>query len=319
MTHIHETRTALILGATGGIGGETAAALLRHGWTVRGLSRRATPPSAGIEWVTGDATSAADVARAAQGVRLIVHAANPAGYRNWDQLVLPMLDNTIAAAQAQGARILLPGTIYNFGADAFPLLQEDSPQHPASRKGRIRVAMESRLEAAARAGVPVLIVRAGDFFGPRPGNNWFSQGVVKPGAPLKAIVDPVRNGASHAWAYLPDLGEAMARLLDREDRLEPFARFHFSGFQLAPGELAQAIRRVVGDPRLPVRRFPWAALVLLSPFVRLLREMAELRYLWRTSIALDGSRLKAFLGDGLPATPLDQALHDTLVGLGCMK
>ena len=39
--------------------------------------------------------------------------------------VLPMIDNTIAAARAVGARILMPGTIYTFGADTFPLLKED--------------------------------------------------------------------------------------------------------------------------------------------------------------------------------------------------
>ncbi len=38
--------------------------------------------------------------RPPQGVSLIVHAVNPPGYRNWGQLVLPMIDNTIAAAQA---------------------------------------------------------------------------------------------------------------------------------------------------------------------------------------------------------------------------
>ena len=38
-----------------------------------------------------------------------------------------MLDNTIAAAKAGGARILLPDTIYNYGPDVFPLLREESP------------------------------------------------------------------------------------------------------------------------------------------------------------------------------------------------
>ena len=89
--------------------------------------------------------NAADVLRAAQGASLIVHAANPPGYRNWATEVLPMVDNSIAAAKAVGARIVLPGTVYNFGADAFPVLRENSPQHPSPRKGAIRVEMEKRL------------------------------------------------------------------------------------------------------------------------------------------------------------------------------
>jgi peptide-methionine (R)-S-oxide reductase len=43
---------------------------------------------------------------------LDVHAVNPPGYRGWSRLVLPMLDNTIAAASAVGATIVLPGTVY---------------------------------------------------------------------------------------------------------------------------------------------------------------------------------------------------------------
>ena len=83
-------RRVLVLGATGGIGGETASALLRHGWEVIAMARdpskeRAEPgsPLAKAKWVAGDAMNAGDVRRAAEGVQAIVHAVNPPGYRNW--------------------------------------------------------------------------------------------------------------------------------------------------------------------------------------------------------------------------------------------
>jgi nucleoside-diphosphate-sugar epimerase len=119
----------------------------------------------------------ASVEAAARGVSAIVHAVNPPGYRNWAALVLPMIENTLAAAQASDARILLPGTIYNYGPDAFPVLREDSPQSATTHKGTIRIALERKLEEG-RHGVRSLIVRFGDFFGQKPGNNWFSQAVV---------------------------------------------------------------------------------------------------------------------------------------------
>jgi nucleoside-diphosphate-sugar epimerase len=260
-----------------------------------------------------------DVQAAAQGVSLIVHAANPAGYRDWDKLVLPMLDNTIAAARACGARILLPGTIYNYGPDAFPVLRENSPQHPLTRKGAIRVAMEQRLRDAAGAGIPVLIVRAGDFFGPRVGNNWFSQGLVKPGKPLRGIMDPGKNGVGHAWAYLPDLAETMVRLVERDGPAEPFETFHFAGHWDADGtQMIAAIRRAVGNAALPVRRFPWLVVTLASPFVTLFREMREMRYLWREPLQLDNTRLVEAIG-AEPHTPLDIAVRNTLAGLGCVS
>jgi len=317
---ISTSRIALVIGASGGIGGATAAALARHGWTIRGLTRRPQPGNGAIEWIAGDAMNASDVLRAAQGVALIVHAANPPGYRNWATEVLPMLDNTIAAAKAVGARIVLPGTIYNFGADAFPVLHEDSPQRPSTRKGAIRVEMERRLKAAANDGAPALIVRAGDYFGPHSTNNsYFAAVMVRPGAPVRWIIDPAQRGASHAWAYLPDVGETIARLMDREDKLADFEAFNFTGHQLASGEMAASIAKAVGKPDIRVWPFPWFAIVALQPLVRLFREMAEMRYLWSQSIALDGGKLRTLLRGEPPHTPLDTAVRDTLAGLGCLK
>jgi nucleoside-diphosphate-sugar epimerase len=161
-------QVALVLGATGGIGGEVALQLRAAGWTVRALHRRAdqqrqaavqasgaqsSRDRGGIEWLQGDAMNRADVVAAAAGAKLIVHAVNPPGYRRWNELVLPMIDNTIAAARASGARIVLPGTVYNFGPEVFADIRETSPQRPRTTKGAIRVAMEARLRAAAAAGV----------------------------------------------------------------------------------------------------------------------------------------------------------------------
>ncbi|MGR4864880.1 NAD-dependent epimerase/dehydratase family protein [Caulobacter sp. LARHSG274] len=310
---------ALVIGAAGGVGGEVATALVRHGWTVRALTRRPQPARVGVDWIAGDAMVAADVARAACGAALIVHAANPPGYRDWDKLVLPMLDNTIAAAKAESARVLLPGTVYNFGLETLPRVDETAPQNPTTRKGKIRVEMERRLRTASAEGVPVLIVRAGDFFGPQAGNNWFGQAMVKPGAPLRSVTEPAARGVGHAWAYLPDLAETMVRLLDRADRLAPFEVFHFGGHSLAWGEMTAAVRRAVGNPRLPVRRFPWLLVTALSPFVRLFREMAEMAYLWREPLVLDDRKLRTFLGADLPSTPLDDAVAASLRGLGCLE
>ena len=136
MTRSH---TALILGATGGAGFEIAEALHRRGWQIRALSRR---PDHGqtllpyVDWLKGDAMNAGEVADAAINADLIVHAVNPPGYRNWRGLALPMLDNMIAAATAAGARIMFPGTIYNYGPDAFPLLKESTAQIPPHAQRR---------------------------------------------------------------------------------------------------------------------------------------------------------------------------------------
>jgi len=318
----------LVLGATGGIGGEMARQLRDSGWDVRALQRRAMPSDDGrgglrdgMTWFRGDAMNRDDVMAAARDCSVIVHAVNPPAYHRWSQLVLPMLDNSIATACALGATIVFPGTIYNFGPDAFPLLSEQSPQHPGTRKGAIRVEMERRLLAASSNGARVIIVRPGDFFGPQVRSSWFSQGLIKQGKPVRAISNPSTPGVGHQWAYVPDVARTMVELLARRESLASFASFHMAGHWDADGtQIAASIQRVVArrtgrKPR--ISSIPWWLMTLASPFVEMLREMREMRYLWLEPVRMDNARLLSVLGRE-PHTPLDQAVETSLFGLGCI-
>ena len=317
-------RTALIIGATGSFGAHAVAALIKHGWAIRALAR--DPAAAAeklgartpVEWRQGDAMDGAAYVAAADGVQLIVHAVNPPQYRNWRGTVLPMTDNAIAAAKASGARLAVPGNVYNFGPDAGAMIAEDAPQTPATRKGAIRMEMERRLKAASEAGVKVLVLRAGDFFGPAAPNSalaWLTQ--RRPGK-VTGVFLPGPGEVGHAYAYMPDLGETLARLVDAEDRLGAFEVFHFRGHYLAHNrELGETIRKVTGRPKLPLSGFPWIVVRLAAPFNETLRELQEMRYLWNKPIGLDNAKLTAFLGEE-PHTALETALRATLADMGCL-
>lgn len=320
---MNSNNKVLILGATGGIGGEIARKLIREKWDVHAL-RRTAPQNEdheGMTWIKGDALNAEQVATAASECDVIVHAVNPPGYRNWEQLVLPMLQNTINAAERNGALIVLPGTVYNYGPDAFPLLREDSPQNPVTRKGAIRAQMEKALFAYAQRGGKVLILRAGDFFGPDAGNNWFSQGLIKPGHLPRIIKNPGKAGTGHQWAYLPDVADTLAALLARRDQLDPFACFHMRGHWDADGTaMTGAIQRVaqLAGVNAKKKSFPWWLITAMAPFNTTLYQMLEMRYLWEQAIQMDNAKLIAFLGHE-PHTPLIEAVRTTLIGQGCVN
>ncbi len=328
------TPALLIIGATGGIGGEVAKQALALGWQVRALTRHLLAEGQvsghqatalrGLEWRQGDAMSMPDVVAAAQGMTFILHAANPPGYVRWRALALPMLSNAIEAARSSGARLILPGNVYNFGPDAGALVSETSPQHPLTRKGLVRVEMEAMLAQAAKASSPVrsLVVRAGDFFGPHAPSSWLGHLLVKPGHPLRRVTYPGQAHVGHAWAYLPDLAEAMLALmtlsLTEPQRMADAEVVHFAGHWLPHGiEMARAIAEVSSCPDLPIKSLPWGLLRWLSPFVPVLREMTEMRYLWEQPLQLDNRKLQALVGQE-PHTPLHEALRQTLLGLGCL-
>ena len=319
-----QLKTALIIGVTGSFGGHAAQALLKHGWRIRALARdpKAAAQKAGprtpIEWVKGDAMNAADVVAAAEGVSVIVHGANPPGYRNWAGLALPMLRSTIDAAIAIGARIVFPGNVYNFAADSGAHIAEDAPQAPLTRKGKIRVEMERRLRIASVEGAKVLIVRAGDYFGPAAPNSGLGWMTTRSRGRLRSVYAAGPADVGHAWAYLPDVAETTARLLDREAELADFDVFHFGGQWLdRADELAASIRRVTGEPKLPIKPFPHWMVYALSPVVETFRELLEMRYLQRKPIGLDNAKLVAFLG-AEPHTSLDGAIRATLDDMGCL-
>lgn len=315
--------TVLIIGITGNIGAAAAAAFLQRGWMVRGLSRDVESARSrvafgdAVAWHKGDALDPGAVRRAAEGAAVILNAANPPGYRRWRALALPMLDNAIAAAGHSGARLMFPGNIYPYGPDAWPAVDEDAPQNPISRKGRVRVEMERRLQDASARGVQSLILRAGDFFGSDRDSSWLGAVMVRPGRRVRAVTYPGDPRVGHSWAYLPDVAETFAALAERSDGLEDFARFHFAGHHLAPGsDMVAAIRRAVGRD-VPMRRLPWRLLRPAGLFSETLRELQEMRYLWFNDIALDNRRLVDVLG-AEPRTPLDTAVTETLRAMGCL-
>ncbi len=305
-------KAALVLGATGGLGNAVARRLVADGWKVRALHRNpeGIKEPGPFTWIQGDALNPQDVKKAADGAPFIVHAVKPRNYRDWHKYVLPMIDNTIAAAD--GARIVLPGNVYNYGPDAGAVIAENALQHPITTKGQLRVELERRIARAVEAGkAKALILRAGDFFGPGAGSSWFSEAMVRPGHRPRKIYNPGTPGVGHQWAYLPDIAETMVRLMEHAP-LADLARFHMEGHWDSDGtQMAAAIVGALGAPAVRIAKLPWWALSLAAPFRPDFKELLELRYLWQRPVRLDNKRLVATLGVE-PHTPLTKAVHATL-------
>jgi len=311
---------ALVLGANGRLGGAAVQAFAAAGWTVLAQARRKpTALPRGATHVALPLDDAAGLAAAAAGASMVVYAVNPL-YTQWATQALPLFHQGVAVAQRLGATFLLPGNVYNFGAQMPALLSERTPQRASTPKGHIRVAMERELQAlAAQGALRSIVIRAGDFFGSGSG-SWMDLAIVKSLRQGK-LVYPGPLDVPHAWAYLPDLAQAMVAAASRRDALPAFADLPFAGHTLTGAELLAALERAASSLGLgPARGWrhggmPWLAMKIGALVVPMWREIVAMSYLWRVPHALDGTALARAVG-ALPATPLDVALRDALLALG---
>lgn len=299
-------QTVLILGARGRFGLAAAHAFARAGWRVLAQFRPGHMPDLppGAQALALPLRELDGIARAAAGAAVVVHALNPRHYthRAWAREVPTLGEAALAIATRLGATLMLPGNVYNFGRALPARLDEDTPQPGDTPHGRVRVALERRLQQATEAGGPrAVVIRAGDYFGAGTG-SWLDLVMLK-GVARGRLTLPGDRDTPHAWAYLPDLAETFVRVAQVRERLPAFATLHFGGHTARGQDWVDAL-----DPAhaLRVRRLPWPLLRWLAWVSPTLAALREMRYLWQRPHALDNARLRALIGSE-PHTPFAEA------------
>lgn len=296
-----------ILGVTGNIGRAAARAFLEAGWHVTGFSRN-PPQMPGLVRIAGDASDPAALRAAVKDADVVLNALNLPYHRWFGGRAEAQLAAVLAAVSGGARTLLFPGNVYNYPASARRIAP-DTPQAPERPRGAVRQRMEEMLAtAAARGEVRVILLRAGDFYGPGSAGDWFGQMILREFD--KGRVALPRGEAPHAFAYLPDLARAFVRLAEARAGFSACERFHFPGHFVTPGAVFSALEAAAGRPlrRVPM---PWGTLRTLGLVMPLMREIVRMRYLWEHPMELVDPRLEALLGPGF-ATPFPEAVAETL-------
>ncbi|WP_415920012.1 NAD(P)H-binding protein [Tateyamaria sp. SN6-1] len=293
----------LVLGATGRFGRAAVTAFEAAGWEVTRTARHWAQESA--RHVAVDPADAAALSAVVQGHDVIVNALNPP-YPAWSVEVPRLTHAVIAAAQSSGATVMIPGNVYNYGAAMPETLREDTPWAATTRKGNIRIRMEG---AYREAGVRTIVLRAGDFIEAAQSGNWFDTHIAAK-AWQGQIMYPGPRNVAHAWAWLPDMARAMVGLAEKRTEFQTFEEFGFPGHTLTGDALIDAVARAVGK-KVRVRGMPWLAVRAMGLVSPLMREVAEMRYLWEVPHRIDGTKLARALPDFEP-TPVDAAIAAAL-------
>lgn len=283
------TQTALILGASGRFGRHAAKAFETAGWQVRRFDRKTD-----------------DLHSAMAGADVTVNAMNPKSYNLWARALLPLHARVIEAAKGTGTTLIVPGNVYVFGPDVAMPWTAHSPHRAQNPLAQLRIRMEAMYRDA---GLPVILLRCGDFIDDQKTMNWFEGFITKP--LNKGRIDyPGDAGVPHSWAYLPDAARAMVMLAERRDGLARYEDIPFGGFTMTGVELATALVQATGKT-VTAGKYGWWMLQLLRPFAPMVRGLFEMRYLWSLPHRLDGTRMAELLPDFV-ATPPEVALRQAL-------
>lgn len=315
--------TVLILGATGRLGSACVEAFSSRGWQVIAQQRRESHlirPNVQVR-STG-AGSLVEGLGVLPPLDVVVHAMSPT-YTDaaWAQEAPQLMGSAIQIARSSGATLMLPGNVYNFGANMPANLHENCPMTPTNSKGRIRVALEQMMREAASSGdFRAVVLRAGDFFGKGQG-VCFDQ-VIARKLNRGVMGYPGNLETSTPWAYLPDLAKSFALVAEARSQLASFEVIHFRGHDLDGRDWLRELQAYAdkyqwtknGEP-LKVSGVPWSLIRISALFSPIMKSLLDVRYLYQRSHRLHGDRLAELIGSE-PHTPLHEAIGLSLVELG---
>lgn len=312
-----EQRTVLVIGGMGSFGAAIVNEHVEQGRPVRALVRdvpnavRRFGSYTKANFHEGDVFDLQSLHEAARGCSVIYHAV---GFpmSKMDPAMRVATENIITCAKEAGASIVFPGNVWGFGPQHGTRLAEIAEMHPDSKKGRLRRELEEMLRDATKRGdTRVLIVRAGDFFGPTVRNAYhdkiFGAAIEGKGPLALGSLD-----APHQFAYAPDLARVCIKLSDAIERLIPFETFHFAGHTFdRQQQFYDKVIRCAEDESLKVKKMSWLALRGAGLVNKDLNELIELRYLWDEGVLLDDTRLRR-VWPKFAVTPIEQAIARTL-------
>jgi nucleoside-diphosphate-sugar epimerase len=299
----------VVFGASGGAGNAIVRELVARDLPVRAVNRggNADVPT-GVERAASDALDLASMQAACKGASVIYHAVN-VPYPQWSDVLPSMMENFIAAAEAENARLVYVDNLYMYGKVDGPM-RESTPVKPCSRKGQLRADLAATLmEAHEKGQVQAVIARASDFYGPGVLNAGLGEMVLAPALEGKTANAVGNLDMPHTYTYIDDFAKAVVTLGTRNEALGK-VWFTPNAEALSTRQMLEMIFQEAGhEPKY--RSAPDWMLTAMGWFNPMIREVKEMVYEFEMPFIVDHSEYDRVFGDVTP-TPQRDGIAQTV-------
>lgn len=309
----------VVLGGNGVVGRETLRALREHDVAAVSVGRRPAAPA------TATATAGDDGSESAKADHVIADLLDPAAVRRtlhgadvaylvaglpyssgvWADQWPRIVDNTVAAALAEGAHLVYLDNVYAYGRVTGPMT-EDTPINPAGRKGAVRAAALEQLQVASDRGLAVTIGRSADFTGPGATTSVFNGFVLDRITAGKRPTWLLDADQPHSLTATTDIGDALV-VLGTDER----ATGRTWHLPTAPALTGRQYVELAGVPAARTAVMSSATLRFGALFATSARETLELRYQYTDPYVFDSSAFERTFG--LHPTPTADVVAASLL------
>jgi nucleoside-diphosphate-sugar epimerase len=266
--------------------------MLRRGRAVRAVTREGKPPHGadGAEWAAADARDAGQLRAVCRDAAVIYHAVN-VPYPAWPEVLPPVMESVIAAAESSGARLVYVDNLYIYGPVDLPMREDLARLLGAHDDGHIRAT----------------IGRCSDFYGPA-----VTSAVSETVFPAVLAGKTARWFGSldqpHSLSFIDDAAAAFVALGEDERSLGEVS--HLPVAAPVTGRMFIALANEVAGTRSRAAAIPGRGLRLAGLVNPMAREMRELTYQFARPFVVDDRKYRRVFGGG--STPYREALARTL-------
>lgn len=299
-----------ILGANGAIGVELAKSLPQYTDRVRLVSRTPKKVNPNDEVVSADLTIAEQTRKAVEGSEIAYLTAGLKYDLNvWRSQWPIILKNVIEACKKHNTKLVFFDNVYMYGK-VEEWMTEETPVHPTSKKGEVRVLIAEMLMNEVKKGnLQALIARSADFYGNNTATSVVGMLVFENLKKGKKAQWLINDRAKHSQTYVPDAGKATALLGNSANTYNQVWHLPTDRNALTGKEFIEKVAKEFGvEPRYSILS-KWM-LQMAGPFNVVIRKSIEMLYQSASDYLFDSSKFERTFS--FKTTTYEEGIRETV-------